>query len=598
MNERIELQRRRIAAARGESPADLVLRCGSVVNVFSGEIAVRDLAVKDGVIVGLGEGYQGAEERDVSGRFLLPGFIEGHLHIESSMMMPRSLGAALVVHGTTALIADPHEIANVMGMDGVRLMLEDSRDIPFDFFFMAPSCVPATHMETSGAELHAGDLAPLLYEPRILGLAEMMNFPGVLEGDEEVLRKIDLFRNRVVDGHSPGLTGRDLQAYLTAGIGSDHESFALAEGREKVEAGMMLMIREGTSARNLAALLPLVNRANWNRFCLVHDDLHAEDLAERGHLDHLLRRAVQLGLDAVTAVRLATINPAHYFGLRRRGALAPGYRADIAVAKELESFEIQAVYKDGILVAEEGRLTGIQPWGVAGQAAIHPPSPEPLRIAPFTPDRLGMPHPGGEARVIGLVPGELITRALTLPVPAVQARVQTDVANDILKLCVVERHKGSGRIGLGLVQGFGLERGALASSVAHDSHNVIAVGVDDASIHQAVMRVRDMGGGLVVAAEGRILAEVSLEVAGLMTRAPFEELVQKIRAAKDRASELGATGPEPFMALSFLALPVIPELKLTDQGLVDVNRFAVVPVFPVQGQGGGASTSSGQAHER
>ncbi|WP_167330933.1 adenine deaminase [Desulfatiglans anilini] len=596
MNERIELQRRRIAAARGDIPADLVLRGGSVVNVFSGGVDVRDLAVKDGVIVGLGEGLRGVEERDVSGDFLLPGFIEGHLHVESSMMMPRSLAAALIPNGTTALVSDPHEIANVLGMDGIRLMLEDSScGIPFDFFFMAPSCVPATHMETSGAALHPGDLAPLLYEPRVLGLAEMMNFPGVLAGDEEVLQKIDLFRNRVVDGHSPGLTGRDLQAYLTAGIGSDHESFALAEGREKVEAGMMLMIREGTSARNLGALLPLVNQTNWNRFCLVHDDLHAEELAERGHLDYLLRKAVGLGLDPVTAVRLVTINPAQYFGLRSRGALAPGYRADIVVADDLERFEIKAVFKDGSLVAEGGRLTAH--WPASGPPG-RPERPSPLRMAPFTPDRLAIAHAGGDARVIELVPGELITRALLSPVPAAQGRVQTDVANDTLKLCVFERHRESGRIGLGLVRGFGLKQGALASSVAHDSHNVIAVGVDDASIHCAVTRLREIGGGLAAAVGDRVLAELPLEVAGLMTRAPFEGLVQKIRAVKEAASELGAAVSEPFMALSFLALPVIPELKLTDRGLVDVNRFAIVPIFPAQEQEKAADTPASGADER
>jgi len=573
----IESLKQRILASRGEIPADRVLKGGRVVNLFSGDIQKGDVAVWDGVIVGLGLAYHGKEEIDVSDQWIVPGLIDGHLHIESSMLSPSRIAAALLVHGTTAIVADPHEIANVMGLDGIRYMLDESAGIPFDIFFMAPSCVPATHLETSGAILDASDLKELLKEPRILGLAEMMNFPGVLMGDPQVLEKIVLFQDRVVDGHSPMVTGYDLQAYLSVGIGSDHESTLRQEALEKMENGMMVMIREGTSARNLEELLPLVTERNSHRFCFVSDDLHAEDIQDRGHLDFVVKKAIRSGLDPITAIRLATLNPAAYFGLRRRGAIAPGYRADMVVLNDLNEFDVAAVYKDGRQVVKDGELTDSQ-WDSFG-VSFKPRGP--LSVAPLQADDFGIPYPGGRARIIELVPGQIFTRGCMEGVPSVNGFVKTDPENDLLKLAVVERHHATGNIGLGLVRGFGLQKGAIASSVAHDSHNVIVAGVTDEEICMVVEVVRDMGGGLAVVQGHETLSKVRLEIGGLMSAQSIEILVPQLKAVKRAAAEIGCRLDEPFMALSFLALPVIPELKLTDRGLVDVNRFEFVPLFAV-----------------
>jgi adenine deaminase len=465
-----------------------------------------------------------------------------------------------------------------MGIDGIRFMLRQSDSIPFDFFFMLPSCVPATRLETSGAFLAASDLSAFKDDPRVLGLAEMMNFPSVLMGDDKVLEKIVLFRDQIVDGHCPFLRNHELQAYLTAGVRSDHETTHYAEALEKLESGMTIMIREGSTAKNLEELLPLINSRNASRFFFVSDDLHAKDIQLRGHLDFVLRKAVQLGLDPVTAVQLVTRNPAEYFGLKDRGAVAPGYCADIVVFNDLEHFDIAAVYKDGDLVADSGGVIRFP-----GKDETFTDSFLPLKMSHLTPEDLNLPHPGGKARVIEIVPGQIVTGQIHEKVGSSGGRVSSDTDSDILKLCVVERHTASGRLGIGLVRGFGLKSGALASSVAHDSHNVIAVGVSDEEISTAVEAVRLMGGGLAVASGNEILAKVPLEIAGLMSVEPAEKLVAQLEAVNDAASELGCRMEEPFMALSFLALPVIPELKLTDRGLVDVNRFEIVPLFLSRG---------------
>jgi adenine deaminase len=572
-NKSIELLQERIKAARRQIPSDLVLKKGRVVNVFSGEILERDVAIHQGVIVGVGEGYTGQQEADVKGRAIAPGLIDGHMHIESTMLLPSRLAASLLVHGTTAIVSDPHEIANVMGLEGIRFMLRESETLPFDIFFMAPSCVPATPLETSGAALDAGDLASLRGEPRILGLAEMMNYPAVLGGDEKVLEKLWLFRGRVIDGHAPSLVGHNLQAYCSAGARSDHETSDLQEAVEKLRAGMMIMIREGTSAKNLEALLPLVNQKNSRRFCLVTDDLHPEDLLERGHLDHVLRKGVRLGLDPVTALQMVTLNPAEFFRFHDRGAVAPGYRADLVVMENLESFSAERVYKDGRLVVFDGKT-------------VHFPQTKeedlpswPMKTSSLSPESFRIRKQGARARVIEVIPGQVLTRARTEEVLSVNGWVLSDIQKDILKLIVVERHKGTGRIGRGLVQGFGLQRGALASSVAHDSHNIIAVGVEDLDLFTAVEEIRRMGGGLVAAEGRRILAKAALEIGGLMSREPLESLSPQIKLLSRAAKSLGCILPEPFMALSFLSLPVISELKLTDKGLVDVRMFAEVPLF-------------------
>ncbi len=578
MNDPLESLRKRILAARGDIPADLVLKGGKIVNVFSGEIKKGDVALYDGIIVGIGTQYRGKEEVDLKGKWVAPGLIDGHLHIESSMLPPSRLAPQLLVHGTTTIVSDPHEIANVLGLDGVRFMLQDSRSIPFDIFFMAPSCVPATHLETAGATLGPSELSELKGEALVLGLAEMMNFPGIIMGNKDVLKKIDLFKDKVLDGHCPLLGGNDLQAYLAAGIRSDHETSRGLEGLEKLSSGMMVMIREGTSAKNLEELLPLVNERNSRRFSMVSDDLHAEDISRQGHLDSTLKKAVKLGMDPVTAIQLVTLNPAEYFGLRDRGAVAPGCCGDIVVFNDLVDFDADLVYKNGCRVADSGEVIGFpvrEDHGIPLDSTRH----RPLRIAPMGTDALRIAHNGGRARVIELIPGQVITSMRLESVSSDGRYVTTDIHADILKLCVVERHKATGRVGVGLVRGFGLRRGAIASSVAHDSHNVIAVGVSDEEILEAIERVRVMGGGLAVVAGNDTLADVPLEIAGLMSTEPLDTLVRQLQGVKKACQGLGCKPEDPFMMLSFLALPVIPEVKLTDLGLVDVNKFQLVPLF-------------------
>ncbi|MBN1104580.1 MAG: adenine deaminase [Deltaproteobacteria bacterium] len=570
---KVRLLQERIAAARKDIPAELVLKGGRVVNVFTGRTQVRDVAVHGGYVAGLGPDYRGKEEVDVRGKWVAPGLLDAHFHIESSMLLPSRVAAALLPRGTTAMVSDPHEIANVLGLDGVRTLIRESATAPFDFYFMAPSCVPATHLETAGACLRASDLRTLRKEPRILGLAEMMNYPGVLAGDPEALEKLAAFDDRRRDGHAPGLSAYDLQAYVSAGITSDHETFDSKTGLEKIEAGMMLMIREGSSAKNLENLLPLVNEKNASRFCFVSDDLHPRDILRRGHLDFMVRKAVRLGLDPITAILLASYNPARHFGLRERGAVAPGYRADLVVLHDLEDFSVDRVYKNGRLVVCGGELK----VNISSGSGL--PAVAPLRAGRVTPESFRVAAGRGKARIIEMVPAQIFTRAGYEEVRSEGGWVCAEPKADILKLAVVERHQGSGKIGVGLIRGLGLKTGALASSVAHDSHNIIAAGVSDRELCRAVEEVRDMGGGMVAVHGEKVLARVPLPVAGLMSTASLEEVVRQQDDLERAAKSLGCVLPDPFMHLSFMALPVIPELKLTDKGLVDVARFESVPLF-------------------
>ncbi len=568
----IERLKRRIQAARGDIAPDMVLKGGRVVNVFTGEIIAADVAIHDGIIVGVGD-YDGLHSRDVSGQFIAPGFIDGHLHIESSMLAPPELARAVLRHGTTAIVADPHEIANVLGMDGIRLMLAASAGLPVDFFFMLPSCVPATAMETAGAILSAADLLALKDDPRVLGLAEMMNYPGVLTGLTSVLGKVQAFAGAVRDGHAPLLTGRDLNAYITAGMTSDHECTELEEAREKIRLGMHIMIREGTQVKNLSVLAPLVSPATAAHCSLVTDDLHPHDLMQHGHMNHLIDRTVGEGLDPVMAIQLATCNTARYFGMNDRGAIAPGYQADLLVLSSLNPVAVTAVFKNGRCVYDAGQIL----------SEIRPLSPSwssgPMNIAPYHKDSFMIRAAGGNIRVIGLVPDQLLTRHLVLAAPIREGVVVADRQRDIIKIAVVERHRATGNIGLGLVQGFGLQQGALASSVAHDSHNIICLGCDDEDMFAAVKAVEAMKGGLACVRDGKVVAALPLPIGGLMSERPLAEVAAGWEEMRQASKKLGLRIDEPFMALSFLALPVIPDLKITDRGLVDVGRFELVSLF-------------------
>jgi adenine deaminase len=561
-----------IRVARGEAPPDLVLKGGRVLNVFSGEIIRADVAVYDGKIAGVG-GYDGPEMIDVRGDYISPGFMDGHMHLESTMLSPGELARAVLARGTTAIMADPHEIANVLGIEGVRFMLEASRGLPVDLYFLLPSCVPATGLETSGASLSVADLTPLRRANRVLGLAEMMNYPGVLCGIDPVIEKLIAFRRGVRDGHAPLLLGRDLNAYIAAGIGSDHECTGRMEAQEKLRLGMHIMIREGTQAKNLKELLPLVTPRNSRHCSLVTDDLHPHDLLARGHLNHLLDMAMGEGMDPVEAVRMVTCNTAQYFGLRDVGAVAPGYRADILILSSLSPVRVRSVIKGGRRVFDEG--------GFPGEAAtrVGYGKMSAMNVRPFDREAFAVPHRRERIRVIGLIPDQILTRQLILEPAVRDGAIVSDVSRDILKLAVVERHRATGRIGLGFVQGFGMKEGALASSVAHDSHNIIAVGCNDGDLFAAVKAVEKMNGGLAAVRNGEVLARLPLPIAGLMSDRPLAEVARGWEELRRIARDFGSVPVEPFMVLSFLALPVIPELKLTDMGLVDVNLFQHVSLF-------------------
>lgn len=561
----------RLKAARGEEPADLVIKGGRIVNVLSAQVQETDVAVYDGVVVGLGD-YQGRETLELDGKFVCPGFIEGHLHVESTFLTPAELARAVCPRGTSVIVADPHEIANVMGLAGVRAMLTNSEDLPVTFYFNAPSSVPATHMETAGASLEAAELIEMASWPRILGLAEVMNFPGAVAGAPDVLDKILAFEGRPMDGHAPLLSGKDLNAYILAGPESDHECTLLQEAAEKLGKGMWVMVRQGTSAQNLADLLPLVNERTERRCLLVSDDRHPDDLAQKGHLDSLLRLAVSQGLDPMIALRMVTLNPARRFGLARRGALAPGYAADLVVLDDLKDFKVRQVFKNGRLAAKDGRLAG--PLDVPFSDAAR----DTMRMPAFSAESFRLPVAGSRVRVIKLVPGQILTKQAVEDAPARDGLLAADPARDLARLFVLERHKKSGRLGMGLVKGLGLKKGALASSVAHDSHNLMASACDDVSLLTAVRKVGEMGGGLCVALGERVLGAMPLPLAGLMSDKDLRGVLDDLADLRGAAAQV-CSRDEPFMFLSFLALPVIPELRLTDRGLVDVNAFKIVELF-------------------
>ncbi len=562
-----------IAVARGEEPADLLLKNAQLVNVLSGEIHPADIAIHDGMVVGFGE-YRASQVIDLDGSFVCPGLMDAHVHLESSMVQPAEFARAVVPLGTTSVICDPHEIANVLGRDGVQYILDASEGLPLLVYVMVPSCVPATHMETAGAELTADDVAMLLGQDRVLGLAEMMNFPGVLYRVPSVLEKIKAAGDRPIDGHAPGLSGLDLNAYIAAGIGSDHECTDLEEAREKLRRGMHILIREGTTARNLHALLPLVTPANARLCHFCTDDRHPDTLldADQGHIDDVVRRAIAWGLDPVTAIQMASINTAQYFQLHRVGAVAPGYRADMLVLDDLGAVRVAQVYAAGRLVAEQGSLLASRTD--FPQVPLQPSVRVDLSALDFS-----IAAGEGPARVIGVIPEQVVSKELRLE-PTIEAgAVVSDPARDLLKMAVIERHHHTGNVGLGLVQGVGLKRGALASSVAHDSHNLVVIGTSDDEMKAAVAAITEMGGGQVVIAGGEVQAACPLPIAGLMSDQPLETVGAQVEALTRASQALGCRLPDPLMTMSFLALAVIPSLKLTDKGLVDVAKFEIVPLF-------------------
>ncbi|MEW6730492.1 MAG: adenine deaminase [Acidobacteriota bacterium] len=562
-----------IHAARGDCEVDLVLRNTQLVNVLSAEIYQTDIAINDGLVVGIGTEYRGRHEEDLKGLYVCPGFIDSHVHIESAMVTVPQFAHAVVARGTTSVICDPHEITNVLGLPGLRFMIESSQGVPLNVFFMLPSCVPATDLETSGATIYAEDLAPFIDHPQVLGLAEMMNYPGVLNADPQVMAKLQLGAHKRLDGHAPGLSGVALCAYAASGIASDHECTTIIEAREKMRVGLYIMLREGTAAKNLTDLLPLVNPVNERRCLLVTDDRHPDDILTEGHIDFLLRRAIAGGLAPMAALRMATINAAEYFRIERTGAVAPGYYADLVVFDSLQDIHARRVYKDGQLVAVDGE-------------SLLPPTkfqtslPEnSINVGALHKEDFLIPARSRRARIIGLGRNQLYTEQFTDEPKIIEERVVADTERDLLKITVVERHRASGRRGLGLVRGFGLKRGALAASIGHDSHNVIALGADDESICRAVTQVVEMRGGIAAADGERVEAAVPLPIAGLMSDRPIAEVSAGVNELKAASHRLGCVLSDPFMTMSFLALPVIPQLKITDRGLVDVSRFALVDLF-------------------
>ncbi len=569
--------KRLLALARGDEPADLLLQNGQVVNVFSSEVHAAEVAIAGGVIVGIGKGYAAREVVDLDGRFVAPGLIDAHVHIESSMVTPREFARAVVPHGVTTVVTDPHEIANVCGLPGIRFMLEDARGVPFTMLVNASSCVPATHMETSGASLSASDLATLKPLPGVLGLAEVMNFPGVVHGDDAVLAKLDVFADRVRDGHAPGLTGKQLNAYAATGISSDHECTTVEEAREKLRLGLTIFVREATNARNLRTLIPLVNADNERRFCLCTDDRQPADLLDEGSIDHLIRLAIAEGVHPVTAIRMASLNTAEHFRLHDRGAVAPGRRADLVVFRDLQAPRAERVYVEGRLVAANGSMIPVA-------SAAPAPSATPAAVlntvrVDLSKVDLSIAAEGQRIRVIGAIEKQLVTNHLTLDAKREDGRAAADPGRDLLKMVVIERHRGTGNVGKGFVTGVGLKRGAIASTVAHDHHNLVVIGADDRSMLTAARAVADAGGGQAAAEGAKVLALLPLPIAGLMSDQPIEQVRARGDELLRAARSLGSPLHDPFMAMSFLALEVIPKLKLTDVGLVDVETFQVVPLF-------------------
>lgn len=560
-----------LSAARGDRKADLVLKNARIVNLFTREIVEEDLAIDEGFIAGIGS-YSGNDEIDLNKKLVLPGLIDGHLHLESSMMTVGEYAKVVIPRGITSIVIDPHEIANVCGVEGIEYLIESSHRVPLNVFIMASSCVPASPLETSMYRIEGDDLAELLDRNEVLGLAEVMNFPSVIEGDADMLDKIMLARHKVVDGHAPGLKGKQLNAYIAAGIGSDHECTELSEAKQKLGLGMQIMIRESSVAKNLDALLPLAKMGLSDRCSFVSDDKEADDLLSDGSVDSMLRRAIGLGLDPFDAISMASLNTARYLNLRRVGSLAPGNVADFIVSSDLYDIRAEMVFKSGLLVAEGGR-----PFFEA-EVYRSPVVEKTVRLGPISIESFNVKGESGMVRVIGVVRGQAYTRALSETLAVEDGLIKCDPERDISKVVVVERHKRTGNVGKAFVKGFGLRRGAFGSTVAHDAHNLIVVGTNNQDIYEVVKEIERMDGGMAVVEDLRVRARLSLPIAGLMSYKGAAEVSTAIGRLEKSLKKLGVHVEHPFIILSFLALSVIPELKVTDLGLVDVARFDFVPV--------------------
>jgi len=568
-----DVLRKRLAVARGDEPADLVLSGGKVFSVFTGEFLDADVAVSGEHVVGIGR-YEGRETADVSGLFLIPGLIDAHMHIESTKLMVDEFARAVLPRGTTTVVLDAHEIANVFGLRGVSALLEAASSLPLDYYVMASPCVPASPFESGGAIVDAEDIARFLAEePRAIGIAEMMNFLGVVRGDADMVAKIEAAHRAGthIDGHAPGVTGAELNAYLAAGPHSDHECTTYEEALEKRRLGMWIMLREGSATKDVQALIPLVQRFGPRNCMLVTDDREPNHIVRDGHMNDVLRRAVALGCSPEDAIVMGTLHPARWHRLHEHGAIAPGYLADILALEDLERFEPAKVWKRGRLVAENGRASEVvrvtAPDWMRGSVHVNVVSAADLEV-----------RAAGPVRVIKVLPSELVTRSEVADLADTPGVVEADPGRDIAKVTVVERHKGTGRMGFGFVSGFGLRSGAIASTIAHDAHNLVVIGVNDSDMATAVNRSVEIGGGQVAVADGLVLAEVSCPIGGLLSDRPFEEVAAAVDAMEEAAGGLGVDLPHPFMAMSLLALSVLPELRITDRGLVDVDRFELVPL--------------------
>lgn len=562
-----------IKVAKGIKKADLVIKNARIINVFNNTISQKDVAIYNGIIAGIADNYKGVEEIDLNGKYLSPAFIDGHVHIESSMCLPKEFAKAVVPEGTVAVIADPHEISNVFGLHGISFMREACKNLPLQVYMMLPSCVPATQFETSGFDLASYDLSFLIDSPEILGIAEMMNYPGVIECNKEVMSKLRLGKHhhKKIDGHAPNLTGKDLCAYIASGVMSDHECTTVQEAEEKLGLGMYIMIREGSAAKDLQALIPILKENGSDRCILVTDDRHPTDL--KGHINDMVSRCVKEGVNPITAIKAASFNTACYFGLNNLGAIAPGYRANLLVFDNLDAFKPEIVFKDGQIVAKDGKLT------VDIEHNETPTLRGSVNVKWIEHEDFKIPAKSDTVRAIEIIPDSLLTKSTKAKIKVINGFAEADVENDILKITVLERHRATGNIGKGFVKGFGLKSGAIASTVAHDSHNMIIIGTNDADMETAAIELVKSQGGKVVVNNGEVLAKLPLPIAGLMSDKSFEEILEEYNNLRKQVHKIGCKLEDPFMTIAFLSLSVIPELKITDKGVFDANCCKFIDIF-------------------